>query len=232
VNQPTGPTTIRRRFVQAKWLAAAIADLQEAWRWERHPFLQRWLVGELTAAELQMFAAEHHCAVVALAQAGRGAAAATEGLLGEQLERYAARQECSVELSCAFAVATGWGRSAWFFAQDPLDATVDCTRAWSGAGRSLADGLVALVTVEGALAPLAPRLLDALVLGYGFDEPGTRWFARCAERSGENAATIAAGLSSLLPLAAPERLLGQAERALRSYWRLLDDVQQLAATFA
>ncbi len=129
-------------------------------------------------------------------------------------------------------MATGWARSAWYFAQDPLDATVDCTRAWSGEGRSLAERLVVMVAVEGALAALAPRLLDALVLAYGFDEPATRWFTRCAERSAEDAATIAAGLASQLPVATPERLLRRAEVALRSYWDLLDGVQQLAARAA
>jgi pyrroloquinoline quinone (PQQ) biosynthesis protein C len=230
MGQPIREATIRHRFVQADRLAAAIAARQREWRWERHPFLRRWLAGELTAAELQAFAAEHHCAVVALAQAGRGAAACSGGLLAEQLERYTREQDCSVELSCGFAVATGWSRSSWYFAQDPLDPTVDCTRVWSGEGRSPADRLVALVAVEGALAALAPRLLDALVLGYGFDQPGTRWFTRCAERSADDAAMIAAGLASLLPVAAPERLVRRAELALRSYWELLDGVQQFSAT--
>jgi pyrroloquinoline quinone (PQQ) biosynthesis protein C len=229
MGQPTRQATIRHRFVQADRLAAAIAGRQEAWRWERHPFLRRWLDGALTAVELQTFAAEHHCAVVALAQAGHGAAARTAGLLGEQLERYAGEQDCSIELSCGFAVATGWARSSWYFAQDPLDSTVDCTRAWSGEGRSLTERLVTLVAVEGALTALAPRLLDALVLGYGFDEPATRWFTRCAERSGSDAATIAAGLASQLPVATPERLLRRAEMALRSYWELLDGVQRFSA---
>jgi pyrroloquinoline quinone (PQQ) biosynthesis protein C len=230
MGQPTRQATIRHRFVQADRLAAAIAERQEAWRWTRHPFLRRWLDGGLTTPQLQAFAAEHHCAVVALAQAGRGVATRAAGLLGEQLERYAGEQDCAVELSCGFAVATGWARSSWYFAQDPLDRTVDCTRAWSGEGRALAERLVALVAVEGALASMTPALLDALVLGYGLDDRGTRWFSRSAERSAEDAAMLSAGLASLLPVATPERLLRRAEVALRSYWELLDGVQQYAAS--
>jgi pyrroloquinoline quinone (PQQ) biosynthesis protein C len=229
MSRPTHEATLRSRLARAERLAGEMAILGAGWRWERHPFLQRWLAGELSFDELQAFAAEHHGVVVALADGARRAAALADGLLAEQLHRYAAEQERAVELSCAFAVATGWGRSAWSFAQDPLESTAACARAWAGEGGSLAARLTGLVAIESALGRLAPGVLDALVLGYGFDARGTAYFARRAERSADDAALLAAGLTGVLPDAGPAGLVGAAETALRGYWALLDGVQALSA---
>ncbi len=228
MSRPTHEATIRGRLAGAERLAGETALLQAGWRWERHSFVQRWLSGELSFGDLQAFAAEHHGVVVALADGARRTAAMADGLLAEQLRRYAAEQDRAVELSCAFAVATGWGRSAWFFAQDPLESTAACAHAWSGEGRLLGERLSGLVAIESALGRLAPVLLDALVLRYGLDARGTGYFARRAERSPDDAAVLAAGLTGVLPTAAHTGLLGQAETALRSYWALLDGVEALA----
>jgi pyrroloquinoline quinone (PQQ) biosynthesis protein C len=226
MNPPTYEATIRSRLAQADRLADELADLEAGGRWERHPFLRRWRAGELSAGELQAFAAEHHAVVVALAHGARGAAAMTDGLLAEQLERYAAEQERAVELSCAFAVASGWGRSAWYFAQDPLEPTVACARAWSGEGRTLAERLVGLIVIESALGHVAADLLDALILRYAFDARATGYFARCAERCPDDAAVLGAGLTSVLPLAAPAELIRHADMVLGAYQGLLDGVQR------
>jgi hypothetical protein len=115
------------------------------------------------------------------------------------------------EASYEFASATGWGRSAWYFASDPLPQTLGCDRAWRGESRSLADDLVTIQTIESALSLLAPRQLAALVERYGFDTRAVRYFVGRAERSARDAALSEAALTSLLPVVAPEALVGHAE---------------------
>jgi pyrroloquinoline quinone (PQQ) biosynthesis protein C len=228
VSQSTREAALRSRFAQAEWVTAEIAQLREEWRLDRHPFLQRWVAGKLTAVDLQLFAAEHHHAVMALHDLGRRAAALSDGLLAEQLAAYAEAQEESVELSCEFASATGWGRSAWYFAQDPLAQTEQCARAWAGENESLAGHLVTIHAVESSLAQLAPRQLGALVEHYGFDMDSARYFVRLADWAPRDAALGEAGLTSLLPLLSPRALVHQAEMAYRSYLELLDGVQVLS----
>lgn len=228
MSQSTREAALRSRFAQAEWVTAEVAQLCEEWRLDRHPFLQRWVAGELTEVDLQLFAAEHHHAVMALEELGRRAAALSNGLLAEQLAGYSEVQEEAVELSCAFASATGWGRSAWYFAQDPLEQTERCAGTWAGENDSLAEHLVTIHAVESSLAQLAPRQLGALVEHYGFDMNSARYFVRLAERAPRNAALAEAALTSLLPLLSPATLVHRAEMAYRSYVELLDGVQMLS----
>ena len=207
MSQSTREAALRSRFAQAEWLAAEIAQLREEWRLDRHPFLRRWVAGELTAVDLQLFAAEHHHAVMALEDVGRRAAALSDGLLAEQLAGYAEAQEESVELSCAFAAATGWGRSAWYFAQDPLAPTQACARTWVGATGALAEHLVTIHAVESGLAELAPPSS-----GRSSSTTGSRWTRRgtsCASPNGPPAMprSAAAALTSLLPRVWPRDLV-------------------------
>jgi pyrroloquinoline quinone (PQQ) biosynthesis protein C len=228
VSQSTREAALRSRFAQAEWLTAEIAQLRHEWRLDRHPFLRRWIGGELTALDLQLFAAEHHHAAMALEDVGRRAAALSDGLLAEQLVAYADAQAQAVTLSCAFASATGWGRSSWYFAQDPLAHTVDCARAWTRQSSSLAGHLVTIHAVESSLGQLARRQVGALVEHYGFDMESVRYFTCLAQGAAGNAALSAAALTSLLPLVAPRVLVRQAEAACRSYHGLLDGVQMLS----
>jgi pyrroloquinoline quinone (PQQ) biosynthesis protein C len=228
VSQSTREAALRSRFAQADWLAAEIAQLRAEWRLDRHPFMQRWMGGELTAVDLQLFAAEHHHAVIALEEVGRRAAALSDGLLAEQLAAYAEAQAESVELSCQFAVATGWGRSAWYFAQDPLAPTEACAGTWVGATDTLAEHLVTIHAVESGLAELAPRQLEALVEHHGLDMGSARYFVCLAERGAGNGALAEAALTGLLPLDSPGILVHQAEMAYRCYAGLLDGVQMLS----
>jgi pyrroloquinoline quinone (PQQ) biosynthesis protein C len=222
-------TLIRQRFVQAEWLEPRIARLRASLNVERHPFVQRWLAGEVTAAELHLFAAEHHHAVVALAATARSAASLTEGMLAEQLSRYADDQEDYIDLWMEFAAATGWTRDSWwYFAEDPLPQTVACSRAWSGESRPLAHHLVTILGVEHLLAAVAARQRDALTGRLGFDARSTRYFSLHAQRSPADAELAWAALTSLLPLTAPVTLLTQVELTYRSYWELLDGVQMLS----
>ncbi|HEY7633766.1 MAG TPA: hypothetical protein VH817_23910 [Thermoleophilaceae bacterium] len=195
---------------------------------ESHPFIRRWLDGELTADELQAFAAEHYHAVLALEQAARRAARLSDGLLADELRRYADEQAEALGLLCRFATATGWGQ-AWYFAEDPLPETVACARALSGEGeeRELALHLVTIHTVESALAELAPLQLATLIAGYGFDDAAIAYFESRALRSADDASTAEAGLTSLLPVSESAALRDHAEATYASYVGLLDGVNRM-----
>lgn len=212
----------------AETLETEIASLRESWRLDEHPFMQRWFSGELAAAELQVFAAEHYHALFALQRAARRATALSDGLLAEELTRYADDQERAIELWCEFAVDTGWGRSAWYFAADPLPETAACASAWSGDDRSLTLHLVTIYAAESAFCELAPRQRKALTARYGFDDDSTSYFRFVADRSAEAALTAKAALTSLLPLASTSALVDHAELIFRSYSDLLRGVQMLA----
>jgi pyrroloquinoline quinone (PQQ) biosynthesis protein C len=195
---------------------------------ESHPFVQRWLEGELTANELQTFAAEHYHAVTALERAARSAARLSDGLLADQLRRYADEQADAIGLLCRFASATGWGQ-AWYFAEDPLPETVACAHALSGAGdaRSLELHLVTIYTLESALAEVVPLQLATLIAAYGFDDTALAYFESRALRSADDALTAEAALTSLLPESSPAALLDHAEAMYASYAALLDGVNRM-----
>lgn len=212
------------RGAQAQWLDAELDQLRGAERLEQHPFIQDWLAGELAPADLRVFAGEHYHAVVALEAAARRAAAMCDGLLAEQLRLYADDQDELMTLWFEFAAAAGWGRSAWYFGEDPLPATRACTRVLSGERRELALHLVTIHAFESAVSELAPRQLAALTDRYGFDASTTRYFAVQAERSLSTALTAKAGLTGLLPVATPGALVHHAERVYRSYLGLIDGV--------
>jgi pyrroloquinoline quinone (PQQ) biosynthesis protein C len=220
---------LRGRFAQADWLWAEIAQVRRAWSIDRHPLQQRWLSGALGAGQLQAFAGERYHAVLAVADAARRAAAQADGLLGEELTRYADEQEDCLDLWCEFAAATGWGRSAWYFGEDPLPETVACARAWTGQQRSLAEHLVTLYAIELMREQVAAHELEAVRDRYCFAAPATRYFRHHATRAATDAALLQAGLTSLLPLERPHALVRRAELAHRAYRALLDGVHALSA---
>jgi pyrroloquinoline quinone (PQQ) biosynthesis protein C len=215
---------LRDRDAQARRLEREVAALGEAWSPGEHPLMRRWRAGELPAVALGTFAAEHYQAVVALADAGARAARLADGLLADQLERYAAGQERAVELWLGFAAAVGCGGAAWHFGEDPLPETVACATAWRADEASLAEHLITIWAVQSVLAPLSQMLDEALRTHYGMPGDATRYFARRARRGPDDAALAQAGLTSLLPVAAPLALVCRAELACRSYLELLDGV--------
>lgn len=221
---------MRSTVANADWPATTVAKLREQWSLQRHPFMQRWLSGELTPADLQLFAGEHYHALLALERAARHGAALADGLLSEQLARYADEQEEAVELWCEFAVATGWGAAGWYFGEDPLPQTRDCAHLLSGAGdrRSLLTHLATIYAFESAMAEQAPLQLDALVLGYGFDHDSTRYYTRASDRSAHAALVTEGALTNLLPITSSSALVDHAELIYRSYWDLLTGVGALA----
>jgi pyrroloquinoline quinone (PQQ) biosynthesis protein C len=209
---------------QAQWLDAELDELHGAQRIERHPFVQDWLAGRLAPSDIQVFANEHYHAVVALQAAARRAATLSDGLLAEQLKLYADDQDELLTLWFEFAAGAGWGRSAWYFGEDPLPATVACTSVLSRDGRELAYHLVTIYAFETAVSRLAPSQMTALTERYGFDATSTRYFAAQAQRSEGAALTAQAGLIGLLPVRSPGALVRHAERIYRAYLCMLDGV--------
>jgi pyrroloquinoline quinone (PQQ) biosynthesis protein C len=227
--RPGLDVVLRRRFAQAEWLWAELARVRETVPVHRHPFQRRWSDGTLSGIDLLSFASEHHHCVVSLATTARRAARLADGLLAEELSRYAEDQEDYVDLWCEFAVAAGWGRGCWYFGEDPLPATVACARAWSGENRSLAQHLVTLYAVQSMLADTVPGQLEALRMRYQYDVHCTRYFGLQAERATGDAALLQAALTSVLPLVRPLVPVRQAESALRHYWELLDGLTEVAS---
>ena len=209
---------------QAEWLDAELERLDGGGRLARHPFMEDWFGGRLTATDLRVFAGEHYHVVVALEAAARRAATLCDGLLAERLELYADDQDELLTLWFEFAADAGWGRSAWYFGEDPLPATVACTRVLSGDKRELALHLVTIHAFEAAVAELAPRQVRSLGERYGFDASSTRYFAAQAERAAGSALTAQAGLTGLLPVHSPGALVRHAERVYRAYLGMLDGV--------
>ena len=218
------------RFEQAAWLMAEIEHRRDYWAGRRHPFHQRWFTGDLTAAELQTYAGEHHHVVVSLADIAGRAARLADGMLHDELTRHCAERERGVDLWCEFALATGWSSSAaWYYAADPLPETTASVGIWlGGADRSLAEHLVTLYALESAHAEVARPQLDALLGAYGLGDRATRYFSRrCAGDAGPSG-LIEAALTGLLPVADPFALVRHAEVAYRAYWDLLDGIDRFS----
>ncbi len=220
---------VRSRFAQAERLERELAVLREAWGPADHPLIQRWLAGEMSAGELRVFAGEHYHAVLALGEMARRAVRLADGMLAEQLQEYANAQERSLALWLRFAGAAGWRGSAWYFGEDPLAETVACVTSWSARSRSLAELLVTIWAVESALTPLSAAQGEALRADHGFTVQDTCHFVHRGRHGAKDAAVAQAGLTSLLPVAAPLTLVCHAELAHRSYLELLDGVVRYAA---
>jgi pyrroloquinoline quinone (PQQ) biosynthesis protein C len=225
---PTSAQTLqdvaRSRFAQAERLERELAGLDETWSPASHPFMRRWLGGELAADDLRLFAGEHYHAVCALADVAARAARRADGPLAEQLAAYATGQERALALWLRFAAATGWAGSAWYFGEDPLPETAACAEVWRSETASPAEDLITIWAAESALAPLAGAQCEALRRQHGFSHAETRYFARRARRGEHDAAVAQAGLTSLLPVTSPLALVCRAELARRSYLELVDGV--------
>jgi pyrroloquinoline quinone (PQQ) biosynthesis protein C len=221
---------ITGRFEQAEWLMAEIAHRRDWWAAAHHPFYARWAAGELSVADLQSYAAEHHHVAATLADLAHRAASLADGLLRDELARQAREREQELELWCEFAVGAGWPRSAgWWFAADPLPETELSVARWTGEPeRPLAAHLVTMYALETALADVARPLLHALQGRYGFTRSASvAYFERRLAGDQGAAGLTEAGLTGLLPVADPFVLLRQAEVTYRGYWELLDGVARL-----
>ena len=203
-------------------LWSRLADVHARWNVLDHPFYRRWAGGELSRADLALYAGQYRHAVVALAAAA--GAAARAGTWDERagLAAHAGEEAAHVALWDAFAGAAGTP------GPQPAEAeTAACADAWSGDGRDLLGHLVALHAIESAQPAIARVKADGLRAHYGF-EPGlaTAYFDLHAERDREHAADGRALIAERLDGADEDALVAEAERVLRANWSLLDGVER------
>ncbi len=202
-------------------LIARLDAVRERWNVLRHPFYLRWSAGTLERSELAYYAGEYRHAVVALAQATAAAAEAAEPELRAELSRHADEEAAHVSLWDDFVAALGGetGRAARL-------ETAACAEAWTG-GDDLLERLAVLYAVESAQPPVAQTKLEGLCNHYGMgaDDPGTAYFVVHSERDHEHAAQSRRLLHDRAGEDDADRLVEQAESALRGNWWLLDGVE-------
>jgi pyrroloquinoline-quinone synthase len=193
---------------------AALEPILERWNVLRHPFYVRWEQGELTHAELGLYAGQYRHAVSALAET----AAATEAVVGPC---HAEEEQQHIELWDEFAAAVGAPDVS-----EPLAATARCARAWTAT--DALEGLAVLHAVESAQPGISKTKLNGLVAHYGFSESedATTYFRVHAERDHAHAAEARTLLERHATREDSDRLLGAAGAALRGNWELLDGIEE------
>jgi pyrroloquinoline-quinone synthase len=204
-------------------LWSRLDDVHARWNVLEHPFYQRWSRGELTPAELALYAGQYRHAVVALADAAAGAARASGDAA---MAAHAGEEAAHVELWDAFAGAAGTGGP-----QPAEPETVACAEAWAGAERDLLGHLAALYAIESAQPEVARVKADGLREHYGFATGlATAYFELHAERDHEHAAEARAMIEERLDGADEDALVAEAERVLHANWTLLDGVERTSAS--
>jgi pyrroloquinoline-quinone synthase len=209
-----------------------------------HPFYQRWSAGELSAAELDLYAGQYRHAVLALAQASAdaadcAAAHTTTASHASGLRRHAEEEAAHVELWEQFerALAPTTAGSAPTpseqsrASREQLEQTRTCVRAWT-AGESLLEHLAVLYAIEAGQPQISATKLEGLTAHYGLSEegPATEYFRvhelRDVEHAREARELIARLLAEVEDAdAQAERMLACASEALRGNWLLLDGVE-------
>jgi pyrroloquinoline-quinone synthase len=223
------PVATPCRNSPSDWFWSELTHLQGRWDVRRHPFYVRWSDGELSLGQLVSYAEEYHHLVVALADVSRQAAFKADGPLSTLLADHAAEESEHVELWREFSRSVGWGpESSWCYGADPHEATTECARTWAGSpGRTLAQDLVTLYAVEHPQPAISATKLDGLVRYYGFDEgPATEYFRLHMRVDAAHAALARAALDDAYERADPFALLSQAESVHRSYWHMLDAIEE------
>ncbi len=182
--------------------------------------------GELSREELGRYAGQYRHAVVALADASEGAAAAAAPGHADGLARHAEEERAHVALWDGFASACGAPEHA-----APLAGTEACATAWQ-AGEGLLERLAVLYAIEASQPAISQTKLEGLRAHYDHvqEGPATEYFTVHAVRDVEHAEAAGALIEELIAAvpdqqATAERMVARAEAALRGNWRLLDDVE-------
>jgi pyrroloquinoline quinone (PQQ) biosynthesis protein C len=196
-------------------LWSRLADVRSRWNVLDHPFYRRWSAGELTRADLGVYAGQYRHAVVALAQASAHAARAAHGPEARELAEHADEEAGHVALWDDFARAVGGDPDA-----EPVPETRACAATWAGPDRDLLATLVALHAIESAQPAIADVKRAGLRERYGVDVTG--YFDVHVERDPEHAAAARA-------LIEPRLAGADLEAVLRANWELLDGVERLTA---
>jgi pyrroloquinoline-quinone synthase len=194
-----------------------------------HPFYERWSAGELSAAELELYAGQYRYAVVALAAASEAAAAKAGPAHASGLRHHAAEETAHVGLWDDFAHATGVSGLA--DGGDALGETEACAQAWT-AGEDLLEHLAVLYAIEAGQPEISKTKLEGLTEHYGYSEegPALEYFKVHELRDVEHACAAGALIEELLdecedPEAQAERMLVRAREALSGNWQLLSGLE-------
>jgi len=185
-----------------------------------HPFYQRWSAGELTRADLALYAGQYRHAVVALAGATASAAE-----LEPALAPHAAEEAEHVALWDGFVTAMDGDAAA-----PATPETAHCAATWADGG-SLLERLVGLYVIEASQPAISAVKADGLREFYGVDEgPATAYFDLHARRDVEHAEEGRELIAAHLDGADVDALVARADAVLAANWELLDGVErQLAA---
>ena len=198
---------------------------------ERHPFMQRWLGGTLTAGDLQLFAGEHYHALLALERAARHGAALADGLLAEHLA--AVRRRAGGGGGAVVRVRSGdrLGRIRVVLRPGPTPADRGLRAPVCRVPASAAPSSCTWQR-SARLSPPWPSSLrcssthSCSATGSTTPPPGT---TRSRPERSTHAALVAEGaITNLLPITSSSALVDHAELIYRSYLDLLTGVGALA----
>jgi pyrroloquinoline-quinone synthase len=190
--------------------------VRERWNVLDHPFYTRWSEGTLTRDELAYYSGQYRHAVVALAEAARGAADADPSLA-----RHAAEEAAHVELWDGFVDAVGGDSGA-----APAPETAACAQAWAKDG-PLLETLVGIYAIEAAQPAISATKATGLRERYGIDAAAaTAYFDLHEQLDVEHAAQGRAFIAERLNGADRDALVARAEDVLRANWELLDGIER------
>ncbi|MGO8904141.1 MAG: iron-containing redox enzyme family protein [Solirubrobacteraceae bacterium] len=214
-------------------ILAALDETRRSLDVLQHPFYVRWNAGDLSAAELSLYATEYRHAVIALAGASASAAAMAPPALPPELRRHAEEEAAHVALWDQFAGAAG-APPARNAGEAGLPETQRCVAAWT-AGGDLLEHLGVLYVLEAAQPAISKTKRAGLVSHYGYspEGPATEYF-RVHERldveHARQAADIISAQTDDLADRAKHggRMVQRADAALRANWVLLTGVEVTA----